>query len=102
MSTSPRGTPASASSATSGWSRAAAVDADQREVRSPVALHDLVCDPHERAAHVVAVEDDLRVRLVQLRAPSWPLGTGLKEPPRVRLAARRDAGPARSAGDGLL
>ena len=34
-------------------------------------------DPHERAAHVVAVEDD---RLGFQRAPSWPRGTGLKEP----------------------
>jgi hypothetical protein len=35
-----------------------------------------VSDPQQRAAQVIAVEDDL----VFQRAPSWPLRTGLKEP----------------------
>ena len=39
-------------------------------------LDDLVGDARERRAHVVAVEDDLRVWHVR---PSWPHGTGLKE-----------------------
>ena len=79
--------------------RAAPVYADQREAGAPVALHDLVRDPHERAAHIVSVEDDLRVRLVQLRAPSWPLGTGLKEPPRESLPARCDAHEATGSSE---
>jgi hypothetical protein len=35
-----------------------------------------VCDARERAPHVIAVEDDLRVWHV---CPSWPHRTGLKE-----------------------
>ena len=43
-----------------GEHRAAALDADDREVlRALVLLDDLVCDPHQGAPHVVAVEDDL-------------------------------------------
>ena len=44
-----------------------------------VLLEDLMRDAHEGAAHVVAVEDDLGVLQ---RDPSWPRGTGLKEPTR--------------------
>jgi hypothetical protein len=66
---------------TPGEDRAAAVDPDDREALGAVArrvlLDDLVCDAHERAPHVVAVEDDLVVR--HRHRPSWPHGTGLKE-----------------------
>ena len=62
-----------------GEQRAAAMDADESDVVCGVVLHDLVRDAHERAAHVVAVEDDLRLHR---RDPSWPRRTGLKEPPR--------------------
>ena len=58
-----------------GQVRAAAVDADERHVPVGVLLDDLVGDPHERAADVVVVEDDL---LLRHSRPSWPLGTGLK------------------------
>ena len=56
---------------------AAAVDADQRHRTVRVLLDNLVCDPHQRAANVIAVEDDRRGFQ---RAPSWPRGTGLKGP----------------------
>jgi hypothetical protein len=39
--------------------RATPVDADQRDLPVGVLLDDLVRDPHERAPHVVLVEDDL-------------------------------------------
>ena len=43
-----------------GEDRAAAVDADDRQLLwLVVALHDLVGDPDEGATHVVLVEDDL-------------------------------------------
>ncbi len=43
--------------------RAAAVDPDDDELLGLAGtLHDLVGDAHERAADVVVVEDDLRVR----------------------------------------
>jgi hypothetical protein len=60
--------------------RTASVDSHQRDlVRPRVLLDDLVCDPHQGAAQIVAVEDDLVVSVDAL-APSWPLWTGLKEP----------------------
>ena len=69
-----------------GEDRAAGVDADEGDrvargsaVVAGVLLDDLVRDPHERAAQIVAVEYD-PVRACQKRAPSWPLWTGLKEP----------------------
>ena len=55
--------------------RAAPVDADKRNLSIRILLDDLVGDPHERAAHVIAVQSDRYG--VQL-APSWPHGTGLK------------------------
>ena len=55
---------------------AAPVDADDGELLRGVLLGDLVRDPHERAPHVVAVEDDL---LGFQPEPSWPHGTGLKD-----------------------
>ena len=55
---------------------AAAMDADDGELLRGVLLDDLVRDAHERAPHVVAVEDDL---LGFQPEPSWPHGTGLKE-----------------------
>ena len=65
MSTEPSGTAESSSSPVSGVQplgevRAAAVDADERDGAVGVLLDDLVGDPHERAAHVIAVEDDRR------------------------------------------
>ena len=60
-----------------GEHRAAAMDAHQRDPPVWVLLDDLVSDPHQRAAHVIAVEDD---RALYQRAPSWPHGTGLKGP----------------------
>ena len=59
-----------------------------RPARARVLLDDLVRDPHQRAAQIVAVEDDLVVS-VQALAPSWPLWTGLKEPTRASLAGPR-------------
>src|SRR5947209_7803694 len=53
------------------------MDTDQRDRSVRVLLDDLVSDPHERAAHVITVEDD---RNCLQRAPSWPHGTGLKGP----------------------
>jgi hypothetical protein len=47
-------------------------------------------DPHQRAAHVIVVEDD---RGLWQRAPSWSRGTGLKEPTPISLASR-PAAPA--------
>ena len=55
---------------------AATVDPDDRDSLPARLLDDLVCDPHQRAPHVLAVEDRL---LVQVTAPSWPHRTGLKE-----------------------
>ena len=52
-----------------GEHRAAGVDPDQRQrLRAGVLLDDLVRDPHERAAQIVAVEDDL-LGLVPSYAP---------------------------------
>ena len=69
---------------------AATVDPHDREpCLAARLLDDLVCDPHQRAPHVLAVEDRL---LAQGTAPSWPLGTGLKEPAAEtssRLGRRR-------------
>jgi hypothetical protein len=44
-----------------------------------VLLDDLVRDPQQGAAQLVAIEDD-RLVSVDALAPSWPLRTGLKEP----------------------
>ena len=38
--------------------RAAAVDSDERDRPVGILLDDLVGDPHQRAAHVIVVEDD--------------------------------------------
>ena len=57
---------------------AATVDADDRDSLPARLLDDLVCDAHQRAPHVLAVEDRL---LAQVTAPSWPRRTGLKERP---------------------
>ena len=58
--------------------RAAGVDADEGErVATWILLDDLVRDTYERAAQIVAVEDD---PVFHFRAPSWPLWTWLKEP----------------------
>ena len=59
-----------------GQQGAAAVDAHDRDRLAAGLLDDLVCDAHQRAPHVLAVEDDLSLTVLR---PSWPLGTGLKE-----------------------
>ena len=60
-----------------GEERAAGVDADDREALGlRVLLGDLMGDPPQRSPQVVALEHDL---LAHLLAPSWPLGTGLKD-----------------------
>ena len=53
---------------------AAAMDPDDGETAPARLLDDLVRDAHERAPHVLGVEDDLVAHF----APSWPLWTGLK------------------------
>jgi hypothetical protein len=42
-----------------GQDRPARVDADDRERLRGVLLNDLVCDPHQRAPQILAIEDDL-------------------------------------------
>ena len=44
-----------------GEMRATAMDADEGDLIIRVLLDDLMGDPHERAAHVVAPEDDRRI-----------------------------------------
>jgi hypothetical protein len=56
--------------------RPARVNADQGEGFAAWVLLDyLVSNPHQRAAQVVSIEDDL-VEVFHLRAPSWSLGPG--------------------------
>ena len=71
--------------------RAAAVDADERDGPAGVLLDDLVRDAHERAAHVVLVEDDLWFRHP---VPSWPRGTGLRDGVTVAVAPAAPRGSA--------
>src|SRR5207237_10757011 len=56
------------------------MDADDRDRPVGVLLDDLVRDPHQCAAHVIVVEDD---RGGLQRAPSWPYGTGFKDPTAI-------------------
>jgi hypothetical protein len=58
---------------------AATVDSDDRDTLTARLLDDLVCDAHQRAPHVFAVQNRL---LAHFTAPSWPLRTWLKEPGR--------------------
>ena len=90
---SPSGTGSPTSSATRsrsapGQHGAAAVDADDGDASPPVLLDDLVCDAHQRAPHVVAVEDDL---VAQLYCPFLASRDRVKGT-AARLATARDAG----------
>src|ERR671924_1111567 len=70
--------------------RAATMDPNDRDALPARLLDDLVCDPHQRPSHILAVENRL---LTHVTAPSWPLRTRLKEP-AARLAPGEDV-PAR-------
>ena len=73
--------------------RAAGVDADQREPsRRRVLLDDLVRDPHQRAAQIVAVEDDLRLPFSR---PFLASLDRVKGTDAASLAAARGPGPRR-------
>ena len=73
---------------------AATVDPDDRDSLATRLLDDLMCDPHQRAPHVLAVEDRL---LGQATAPSWPRRTGLKER-RGERSTRSGHRPAAALG----